>query len=62
MKTREHRDALQLLEQHPGWSDRRVARLLGVAASTIGRWRWQAGLAPALKNVHGRRRRGKLTA
>lgn len=61
MKLREHREALTLLEQHPGWSDRRIAAMLRVAPSTVGRWRWQAGLAPATKSVRGQRRRASIT-
>lgn len=60
VKAAAHRRALELLERHPGWSDRRVAYQVRVAASTVGRWRWRAGLAPALKSVRGRRRRGRL--
>lgn len=48
--------ALSLLRRHPGWSDARAARELhergeDVSARTVGRWRQNAGLAPATENV-----------
>lgn len=55
MKLGAHRAALELLEQHPGWSDARVAAKVHVAASTVGRWRRQAGLGLAQKKVRGPR-------
>jgi len=60
VKLEAHRRALDLLEEHPGWSDRRIARAVGVAASTVGRWRWAAGLEPMVKRVGRRRRRRRL--
>jgi hypothetical protein len=57
VKLDERRTAIELLQRHPGWSDRRVADVAGVAPSTVSRWRWEQGLAPALKRVGGRRRR-----
>ncbi len=60
MKPLERRRTIELLRRHPGWSDRRVAAMLDVAPSTIGRWRWEEGLAPALKQVGARRRREQL--
>lgn len=60
MKADARRTAILLLRRHPGWSDRRVAREIGVAPSTVARWRWEDGLAPALKQVGGRRRREQL--
>lgn len=56
MKLDAHRAALELLEQHPGWSDRRIARKLRVSPSTVGLWRWQAGYMPATKKARGPRR------
>lgn len=43
--------AVQLLRRHPGWSDRRIARILGVAPSTVGRWRYAEGLGTYSKRV-----------
>lgn len=43
--------ALQLLRDHPGWSDRQVADELDVPARTVGRWREDAGLAPRTLDV-----------
>jgi transposase len=60
MKDRERRRAIKLLRRHPGWSDRRIGRELDVAHTTISRWRWEEGLAPALKQVRGRRERERL--
>jgi hypothetical protein len=57
VKLEEHRRALDLLEHHPGWSDRRIAWMVGVAPSTVGRWRWAAGLEPYSKRARRRRRR-----
>jgi transposase len=57
MRRRERDQALELLERHPGWSDRRVADAVGVSHTTIGRWRRAAGLPHSLKRVGRRRRR-----
>lgn len=54
------KEALALLDRHPGWSDRRVARLLGVSNSTVGRWRREADLPRYRKRVRGVRRRTEL--
>ncbi len=64
MKLEERRRALELLRRHPGWTDSRVGRMLGVAPSTVSRWRWEAGLAPAERQDHakGRTRRKQLVA
>lgn len=35
--------AIELLEQHPEWSDRRIGSCVGVAGTTIGRLRDRAG-------------------
>jgi hypothetical protein len=52
--------AVELLEQHPGWSDREVARRVGVSPTTIGTWRREESLAPRLKSVGSRPRRGRI--
>ena len=57
MKLDAHRAALELLERHPGWSDRRIARELRVSHQTVGRWRWQAGYMPATKKAGDSRRK-----
>lgn len=54
------REALDLFDRHPGWSDRRIARLLDVSNSTITRWRTEAGLPRYRKRVRGVRRRSEL--
>jgi transposase len=60
-KLDERRLALELLERHPGWSDRRVAREVGVSHTSVDRWRWEEGLAPGTKRLApGQRRRGGL--
>jgi len=51
VKVGQHRAALELLRRHPGWSDRHIALELGVSPSTVGRWRWAAGYAPATKRA-----------
>jgi hypothetical protein len=43
--------AVQLLRRHHGWSDRRIAREVGVAPSTVGRWRYAEGLGTYSKRV-----------
>ena len=64
MKLEERRRALELLRAHPGWTDARVARAVDVAPSTVSRWRWEAGLAPAERqdDAKGRTRREQLHA
>ncbi len=64
MKLEERRRALVHLKRHPGHTDSRIARELGVAPSTVSRWRWEAGLAPAERQDHakGRTRRKQVTA
>lgn len=57
MKAAERQLALQLLRRHPGWSDRRVALEVGVAPSTVNRWRHAELLRGYSKRVHWRRRR-----
>lgn len=42
---------LQLLRDHPGWSDQRVASELDLSASTVRAWRRSARLAPATDRV-----------
>lgn len=54
------REALALLDRHPGWSDRRIACLLDVSNSTITRWRTEAGLPRYRKRVRSVRRRSEL--
>lgn len=54
------KEALALLDRHPGWSDRRLARLLDVSNSTVSRWRSEAGLPRYRKRVRGVRRRSEL--
>jgi DNA-binding IclR family transcriptional regulator len=58
-KLAEHRRLLELVERHPGWGARRLARAVGVSPSTAHRWRVEAGYPPALKRVGtvNRRRR-----
>ena len=49
MKRRERELALELIKRHPGWSDRRIARVLSerygfsVSHVSVGRWRRAAG-------------------
>ena len=61
MKTETRRDVIAHLRRHPGHSDRRVARLFDVAPSTVGRWRWEEALAPAVKSVGSRTQRELVT-
>ncbi|MGH2997814.1 MAG: hypothetical protein ACRDNM_00800 [Gaiellaceae bacterium] len=55
-----HRQALALLDRHPGWSDRRIACLLALSNSTVSRWRSEAGLPRYRKRVRSVRRRTEL--
>jgi transcriptional regulator with XRE-family HTH domain len=57
MKPDRRLEAIALLRRHPGWSDRRVAELLDVSHSTVGRWRRREGLPTFTKRVGPRRRR-----
>jgi hypothetical protein len=59
-KYAERERAIRLLRRHPGWSDRRVAEIVGVSHTTVSRWRAEAALAPALKRVGARKRRAEL--
>jgi hypothetical protein len=65
-KPRERELALGLVERHPGWSDRRIARVLckrhGLDAShaSIGRWRRAAGF-PIFVRWNAPRRRERLS-
>jgi hypothetical protein len=52
-----HRRLLELVERHPGWGARRLARAVGVSPSTAHRWRVEAGYPPALKRVDNLKRR-----
>lgn len=56
------KEALALLDRHPGWSDRRVASALGLSNSTVSRWRAEAGLPGYRKRVRDIRRRSELLA
>jgi transposase len=59
-KLAEHRRALELLEQHPGWTDSRIARIVGVHHWTVSRWRVEAGYPPALRQVGNVKRRRQV--
>lgn len=61
-KWEQREEAIRLLRRHPGWSDRRVARIVGVSHTSVSRWRAEAALAEAVKRVEGRRRRAELVA
>jgi predicted site-specific integrase-resolvase len=61
-KWAEREQAIRLLRRHPGWSDRRVAEIVRVSHTTVSRWRAEAALAPALKQVGKSRRRAELVA
>jgi hypothetical protein len=60
VKLAERRRALELLGRHPGWGDSRVAGFVGVAPSSVTRWRQEEGLLPAVKRVGSRRRRASV--
>ncbi len=59
-KYAEREQAIRLLRRHPGWSDRRVAAIVNVSHTTVSRWRAEAALEPALKQVGKRKRRAEL--
>lgn len=54
------REALALLDRHPGWSDRRIGRMLGVSNSTVSHWRVEAGMPRYRRRVRDLRRRTEL--